>query len=222
MRRVSWIFIVGLCNAAYAADETVISDDGRQIRLKGDGTWVQLSQDRYATNAAGQRIRLRPDGTWNVMSHARVQAEAGDTSGRERHQQQALVDEPVLYLGQVEILKRSIRRSKSTHADKRMRFVVEVDNRSQQTLHIPNDLERLVGVLDNRGGVYTVTSVRVDTSEIAAGNRGKVYVETKDAPQWFGLKYLTVKVDAGGLGNEQPRLLNKRMDEVVRREVDSF
>ena len=45
---------------AAGADETALSDDGREVRLMNDGTWEYVSDDRCATSEDGKRVRLSP------------------------------------------------------------------------------------------------------------------------------------------------------------------
>lgn len=198
------------------AEEVVVSDDGKQIRLNDDGTWVQVSQDRFATNAQGQRVRLRADGTWNVMS---VAPNDLDQPGRPEQVAVSLQDEPVLFLKSVEILRREIKRAKSTHAETRMRYTIGVDNKTEEAVTL--DLTGPFNATTSRGGEYPTLSVD-GPGKIDAREQGEVVVVVQDAPAWFGIKYLSLEVPAGAVGNASKRLLNKNMNEVKRLRVDQF
>ena len=127
-----------------SADEVVLSDDGEQILLKADGTWVKLSQDRYARDQQGRRLRLWPDGTWSVLVPS-AQPEPESTPA----QVPAVVatsDEPTLLLRDVAILKRVIKRPKADHAETRMRFEVVVQNTSNNSFELSRDLPQTLSV----------------------------------------------------------------------------
>ena len=201
--------------ASAIAEEVVVSDDGRQIRLNDDGTWVQVSQDRFATNAQGQRIRLRADGSWNVIS---ASSEDIVRSGAIPNTA-SLQDEPVIFLKNVEILRREIKRAKSTHAETRMRYTIGVDNKTEQTVAL--DLTGPFEATTNRGGEYPLLSAD-GPSQVLAGQQAEVVVVVEDSPAWFGVKFLSLEVPAKAIGNAGARLLNKNMNEVKRINVDDF
>ncbi len=199
------------------ASEVVISDDGRQIKLNADGTWQQLSQDRFATNAAGQRVRLHPDGTWSVAPGVAPAPSPGIPTPVA-----ALDREPVLFLSDASIVRRVIERSKSKHSETRMRFVLQVDNRTSEALAVPGDLTRRLKATTSRGGNYEILSATPESRTIPAGESTSIEIWAKDSPRWFGIKFLSVEVAPDTLGNGVTRILSKRMDEVKRVEVDQF
>jgi hypothetical protein len=199
-------------SSVYAA-EVVISDDGRQIRLNDDGTWVQISQDRFATTIAGERVRLRPDGSWNYVNGRSPRLSNADAP------EPLIEDEVVLFLKSVEILRREIKRAKSTHAETRMRFTIQIDNVTQE--HVSVDKSARFSASSNRGGDYETLEVS-GTDRVDAGASGEVVVIVDGSPVWFGTKYLSLEVPANAIGNPVRRMLNKRMDEVRRITVDNF
>ena len=224
--RYSVSILLVLASSAIA-EEVVVSDDGRQIRLNDDGTWVQVSQDRFATNAQGQRIRLRADGSWNVIS---ASSEDIVRSGSIPNTA-SLQDEPVIFLKNVEILRREIKRAKSTHAETRMRYTIGVDNKTEQTVAL--DLTGPFEATTNRGGEYPLLSADGPSqvhpllsadgpSQVLAGQQAEVVVVVEDSPAWFGVKFLSLEVPAKAIGNAGARLLNKNMNEVKRINVDDF
>ena len=66
------------------------------------------------------------------------------------------------------------------------------------------------------------TAITPSSGSIAPGEDQVIEVVAKGGPRWFGVKFLSLEVDAGALGNGVKRILAKNMDEVVRRDVDSF
>ena len=212
--RYSLSLLLLLASSALA-EEVVVSDDGRQIRLNDDGTWVQVSQDRFATNAQGQRIRLRADGSWNVMSTSPEDIARSDGGQNVA----SLVDEPVIFLKTVEILRREIKRAKSKHAETRMRYTIGVDNKTTETISL--DLTVPFEATTNRGGDFPLLSAD-GPRQVLAGQQAEVIVVVEDSPAWFGVKFLSLEVPAQAIGNAGARLLNKNMNEVKRLNVESF
>lgn len=206
------------------ADEVVISDDGRQIQLSGDGSWVQLSKDRYATNAAGQRVRLKADGTWTIIDDDELAAmlERPSVSPQRPLSPLTAASESTLFLARVEILKRRIKRAKSVHAETNTVYHLQVLNDSTEHIQLTAGLKNVLRARSSSGGEYPIESVAFDKASVAPGERSDIQVVAKGAPQWFGVKYMVLEVAAGALGNRQQRILSKSMDDVEKRSVDSL
>ena len=207
-----------LSGLSASAAEVVISDDGRQIQINGDGTWVQLSKDRYAINAAGERIRLKPDGTWTLLG----EVAAADSPGQAALTPISAGLESTLFLSKVEILKRRIERAKSTHAEVRTVYHLQVVNDSPADITLDNTLATKLIPGSSSGAEFEVISVRFPTGLIKPGDRETIEVVADGAPRWFGTKAMILEVPAGALGNRQPRVLSKIMSDVDRRNVDAF
>ena len=210
-----------LIAASTQAQEVVISEDGRQIQLNGDGTWVQLSRDRFATNAAGRRVRLKPDGTWTLLSEDEATAAGAAAAASQLTPMQA-ASESTLHLAKVEILRRKIKRAKSIHAEIRTVYHVGVHNDTAAAMDLTGPLQSELTARSSSGGEFAILSVDVDTEQLASGERTNIRVEADGAPQWFGVKYMQLEVAAGALGNSDRRILSKSMDEVEKLTVDRF
>ena len=214
--------LIGLPAAVIAAEEVVISDDGHQIQLNGDGTWVQLSKDRFATDTDGRRIRLRPDGTWSIVGSDLVVGEKMQRDVATPAPRPQLLDEPVLFLERVELLKKRRKRAKSSHAELKMFFQVTIRNESTRTLDLASVRASQLTARSSRGTAYSVTEVIPTARTVEPGQTAELSVWADDGPQWFGIKYLSLEFPANTVGNSATRILSKNMDQVVRREVDSF
>jgi hypothetical protein len=210
---------LSLAPSTTLAEEVVISDDGRQIQLNGDGTWIQLSRDRYATNAEGRRVRLRPDGTWTLMTDAEAVAKVAPAAGAQLTPLKA-ASESTLHLAKVEILRRKIKRAKSIHAETRTVYHLGVRNDTEAPLELSPDLKRALKARSSSGGEFEILTLDIEQQRLAPGERTNIRVEAEGSPQWFGVKYLQLEVAAGALGNADRRLLSKSMDEVDKRSVD--
>jgi hypothetical protein len=200
------------------AAEVVISDDGRQIQLNGDGTWVQLSKDRYANNAAGQRVRLKPDGTWSLLGD--VTASVAQTNAPLTSMTAAL--ESTLFLAKVEILRHRIKRAKSVHAATRSIYHLQVVNDSQTDVELDDTLASKLTARSSSGAQFAIEEVTFSTSRIKPGERGVIQIVADGSPKWFGVKAMMLEVAPGALGNRQARVLSKSMNDVEKREVDDL
>ena len=219
MRTIILFAGVGLLlfSAGSLRAEVVVSDDGRQIELKADGTWQQLSRDRFATNAAGQRVRLHPDGTWSVDGRADME---GTPSGVTPVLQGRA--DAVMHLSDVTILRRVIERAKSKHSESRVHFVMQVDNRTGSDLMVPADLMQRLRATNSRGANYELISATARQSVVPAGERVAIDVWAEWSSFAFRLKHLSIEVAPGTFGNSVTRVLSRNMSDVERREVDSF
>ncbi|MEM7003842.1 MAG: hypothetical protein AAF529_23860 [Pseudomonadota bacterium] len=216
------LLVLSCSHSAQASDEVVISDDGRQIQLNADGTWVQLSRDRFATNAQGQRIRLRPDGTWSILApDAGADTDMRGAAATARVPGQ-MADDATLLLTSAQIVRRRIARAKAKHAETRMRFLISISNSTPQTLTLASGLEQQLAVKSSRGKNYSILSATAQQTRLAPGEQTELEIWVQDGPQWFGTRYLSVEIPATILGNKAARILSKNMDEVERLEVEQF
>ena len=69
---------------------------------------------------------------------------------------------------------------------------------------------------------FKVIEVVAGKEQLAAGETTDIEVITDGSPKWFGIKYLSIKVDAGAFGNGAEQVLSINFDEVERRTVDVF
>ncbi len=209
--RFSLLVLLIAAAASSLSEEVVVTDDGKQLQLNDDGTWVHVSQDRFATTESGERIRVRANGTWNYVTT--VGSPIGPASSP------IMQDEVVIFLHAVEILRREIKRAKSTHADTRMRYTVRINNGTDEELAIDRHAPYLSTT--NRGGNYPVLSV-TGPATVLPGATADISIVVADSPAWFGVKHLSLEVPVNALGNSVRRVLNKGMDEVKRIRVDQF
>ena len=236
LRRVCFISSILFAGAAFPAmaAETVITDDGERVRLQDDGTWVILSEDRYATMPDGSRVRLRPDGTWVPMRQdsptEQAQASA-PLAGESQAGTPPVAAGPArageargvsLTLNSVEILRREIQRAKSSHAEVRTVYTLEVTNEGEDALALGDAGVDAFAASSSRGLKMPIETVRTDVATLAPGERGQVRIAALGAPRWFGTKYMSLEVKPGAFGAGPGRILSKNMEDVKRREVDSF
>ena len=210
--------VFALVAATAAAEEVVVSDDGRQIRLNDDGTWRQVGGVSYATTASGARVRLRPDGSWQVLDAGESAAVPPPAVVRPELEPAAM--DVSLELNQVEILRRKIKRSKTTHSQTVTVYHFSVRNEGNNLLRLGDDLIDELRARSSSGGEWPIVSMDIDQPELTRGQQAVIRVVADGAPQWFGVKYMELQVAPGALGNRERIKLRKPMKQVERRSVN--
>ena len=67
LKKSVYVQIAYLLSSPGLADQRILTDAGREVLLKDDGTWTYLSDDRFGTLKDGSRARLQSDGSWEIV-----------------------------------------------------------------------------------------------------------------------------------------------------------
>jgi hypothetical protein len=218
------LLIFSFFTAALSAGEYVISDDGRQILLNDDGSWVQVSKDRHATTASGQRIRLKPDGSWDVMKKLDSdEAAAHYAISNSGSQHEAIAGNDVgMLLDKVEILKKKTKVLKSVRIDTRTVYHLTIINQSSENIQLDTLPLDAFSANSSGGDVFEVLSATATSELLKPSQRTTLIVVTEGSPKWFGVKYLNIELAKNAIGSSMPRILSKNIDDVIRRTVDKL
>ena len=214
--------------AASYAEQVVVTDDGSEVLLKDDGSWVQLSRDRYATSRNGDRIRLRPNGQWDQV------VEPG-LAGMES-EKAPLATSPIkpnaissaakadyrLLLDKAEILKVEVKTQKSRRIETRTVFHLALTNQSSVAMELSGLKKSQFSATASSREKFDVIAIQPAQGTLRAGERATIKVVADGSPQWFGIKYMSLKVDAGTFRDGPEQVLSINFDDVVRRKVDAF
>lgn len=231
------VIALGVFSAQILAAEDVISDDGREVRLNDDGTWSFLSRDRYATTIDGRRIRLIPDGRWEITTddvtviEERTQTTKDSANGVAattqvtrkivRQSSNAGGNSSIL-LTRVDILKKKTKTHKSTKADTRTAFYVQVANHSKNPIALNQALKSSLKASDSKGRQYDTLLLRYKGDQIASGSSKQIIVLIDGAPRWYGVKNMNLKIDANTFGDNSSILLSKNMNDIDTKIVEDF
>ena len=200
--------------SARSADMTVITDDGREVLLKQDGTWEFLSSDRFANTQDGRRVRLKADGSWEYAGNAPLVS-----------REQVRTTELELRLQKAAIETHEIKVQKNKRVRSQTVFYLQLALSSAATDGIAlggNDLS-LVRVADNDGRAYPVLSISPDTGVLEPGSKTEVSIRADGSPQWWkSVKSMHIEFMPGMYGIEQPIRLSRALDEFEKRKVDGF
>ncbi len=200
-----------MSTAIAVADQRVISDDGREILLKEDGTWVFLSTDRFANTPDGRRARLNDDGTWVYLGNAPL--------ATEQQVRTATVD---IKLQKIEIESHKEKVHKNVRKESQMVFYLNVDLSplAKQALPVSNtDLTR-IEVRDDKGNSYPVLSLMPSRIEIAPNTSQAFTIRADGAPSaWSGAKSMEIELAPGTFANPDPITFTQKLYDIEEKLV---
>ena len=196
------------------ADQDVISDDGREVLLKDDGSWVFLSSDRYANTEDGRRVRLKSDGSWEYVGNAPMQSE-----------QQVRTTTTDVRLQQVVIEQQEVKSNKNVRVTSQTVFYLDINVSplAEKNITISTaDLPR-VKVTDDKDKTYPVLSISPNPLILKPDSKQTIEIRADGAPSWLrGVKSMQIELPAGMMGNDTPIRLEQRVDDIEKKKVDAF
>jgi hypothetical protein len=196
------------------ADQQVISDDGREVLLRQDGTWEFLSGDRFANTDGGQRVRLKQDGSWEYVGNAPMVAPT-----------RVRTKELEISLQHTVIETHEVKVQKNTRVNSQTVFHVELASSPINRKEISVDEQDMahIGVTDSKGRKYRVLSLQPATETLKPGSQMNVAIRVDGSPQWWkNVKSMTVELRPGLFGLKEPVRLYQDVDEVEKKKVDGF
>jgi hypothetical protein len=199
---------------AHAADQQVITDDGREVLLRGDGTWVFRSTDRFANTGDGQRVRLKQDGSWEYMGNAPVVSE--------EHVRSTLLD---IKLQKVVIERHEKKVQKNIRLKTQSVFYVNIglSARAKSSISIKQNDVSHIEVIDNNGKVYPVLSIYPAPVELTPGSDATIIIRADGSPTWLDdVKSMSVIFKPELYGVQQPVSLSRDVDDFEEEKVAGF
>ena len=197
-----------------SANQEVITDDGREVLLRDDGTWEFRSTDRFANTKDGLRIRLKDDGSWQYVGNAPLTSK-----------QQIRTTDLDIKLRKVVIETHEKKVQKNTRVNSQTVFYLnlELSPLAKSNISInENDISR-VKVKDNEGKDYPVLSIQPETTILKPGSDTKVAVRVDGAPQWWkSVKSMEIIFKPGIFGLQAPVTLSQSVDDIDKKKVDGF
>ncbi len=208
----SLVLLMGLVAQSCYAAENIISDDGREIRIKNDGTWEYRSDDKFATLEDGRRIRLKADGSWLATEDRVIVKE--------------LIYREELLEVTVDKLVFEINRKKGHKGDKiktQTVFYLDValSAEAQEPQSINQSSLNNFQLEDSNGRQYPILMARADAESIAPGELKKMVVRADGMPHWAG-KTLMLNIHKSVFGSRRDIELSKSMDFARRQQVKDF
>jgi hypothetical protein len=217
MNRIIAVVGILLSFSRVYADQTVLSDDGREVRLRNDGTWEYVSNDRFATSEEGKRIRLQSDGRWVEIKDDRnwiaIPAQA-------LQQSRDVVTEGEFEVELSEVRIESVRTKKKKNSRLRSQIVVTLKISSATDSKLQLDVSAF-SLTDSRGRSYPLVALEPGHLSLTPGAAGTFTMIGDGSPRWWGIKFLRLQIEAGVLGQSEVEL-TKSMSEITKLEVEAL
>ena len=199
---------------ALSANQDVITDDGREVLLRDDGTWEFRSTDRFANTKDGHRIRLKDNGSWQYVGNAPLTSK-----------QQIRTTVLDIKLGKVVIETHEKKVQKNTRSKSQTVFYLnlELSPLAESNISInENDISR-VKVKDSEGKDYPLLSIKAEPAVLKPDSNTKVVVRVDGAPQWWkSVKSMEIIFNPGIFGLQVPVTLSQSVDDIDKKKVDGF
>lgn len=199
---------------ALSANKEVITDDGREVLLKEDGTWQFRSNDRFANTEDGHRVRLKDDGSWQYMGNAPMVSK-----------QQVKTTELDIELQKVVIETHEKKVQKNTRVKSQTVFYLnlELSPRAKSSISINENDVSLIKVTDSDGKDYPVLSIQPSPSALKPDEDTTVVIRADGSPQWWkSLKWIEIVFNPGIFGIQEPIKLNQSAVDFDKKKVDGF
>lgn len=198
------------------ADRTAVGDDGREIRLKDNGSWEYISNDRFATSEDGTRVRLKEDGSWAFIGNAPLATD-----------EQVRTENLDISLNRVvtEYTRRKTG-AKSEHYTSQTVFYLDLDVSSYGDKVVSKlDQFELIKVVDNKNTRYPVIAITPAQTTFEAGKTYTVQVRTDGSPSGsiiWGTRKISLTLDKSIFGNSSDLTFTLRTDEIKKQQVDQL
>ena len=197
-----------------AENQQVITDDGREVLLKEDGTWMFQSNDRFANTPDGRRVRLKENGSWEYVGNApMVTPELVRTTDLE------------LKLEKVVVEKYEKKVQKNVRLKTRMVFYVNVDVSPlhKGSIAIQQEYITHIDVKDDAGKAYPVLSIRPSPAQLESGSKTVLEIRADGAPTVFSkAKTMQIIFNPGMLDTKESISLSYRVNDFEEKKVSSF
>ena len=194
--RMIAVYILVLFSSIVQANEQLVSDHGREIILKDDGSWEYKSNDRYAVSADGRRVRLKADGRWEYTGK-KTSAKA-HVSGHAVVSDQLFVDETSVAIALSDFVIESVttQAHKNTRKKTNSVFYISISaEKYAKTALALNFSNTDFSVKDSDGRQYSVQAVDPVTVTIQPGKKVIITVSVDGSPHWWTTKTMSVTID---------------------------
>lgn len=203
-----------LGSAALPANQDGITDDGREVLLKEDGTWAFRSSDRYANTKDGDRVRLKSDNTWEYVGNAPLTS---------KEQVRTTILDIQLHKVIIEVHKEKVQKNVRKTTQTVFFLKVSVSPAANDNVTLSNsDLTRIM-VRDDKGKNYTVISTTPSPLDLAPNSEQSIAIRAEGSPSiWDGAKSMALEFSPGILGIQESLTLHRNISDMEKKNVDGF
>lgn len=198
------------------ADRNAIGDDGREIRLKDNGSWEYISTDRFATSEDGTRVRLKDDGSWEFIGNAPLKTP-----------EQVKTENLDITLDRVitEYVKEKSGPKNYQYKSQTV-FYLDLDVSSYGEKVVSKiDQYNLITAKDDKETDYPVLAVTPSTTVFKSGEKYKLAIRVDGSPTGsivWGSRKLYLKIDKTVFGNSTDLEFMIRTNEIKKAQVNKL
>ncbi|MBU2479314.1 MAG: DUF3157 family protein [Gammaproteobacteria bacterium] len=197
----------------FAAQEA-ISDDGREVLLKDNGTWEFQSNDRYANMPDGRRVRLKEDNTWEYIGNVPLTTKT-----------KARTETTDITLQSAVVETHQEKNFKNIRTETQTVFNLQVDLSplADKGVTIDNSALARIKVTDNKGEHYTNQSLIPGQFTLAPGSQQTFTLRVIGSPSWLkNPESIKVELAPGIFGNPDAVELTMSVNDLERKVVEGF
>ena len=197
-----------------AANQEVVTDDGREVLLKADGTWAFSSDDRFANTGDGQRVRLKADGSWEYVGNApMVTSQRVTTRELEIELQNAVI----------EIHEQKVQKNTRVNSQTVFYLKLGLSPVADKGIDIAKSDLALIAIQDNRRRNYPVLSMQTSSESLQPASEASITIRADGSPQWWkNVKTLNIVLKPGIFGLSESINLSVSVDDIEKKKVDGF
>ncbi len=209
------VFLSILLNSpgVFAAQEA-ISDDGREVLLRDNGTWEFQSNDRYANLPDGRRVRLKEDNTWEYI---------GNVPLTTKTQARTETTDITLQSAVVEIHQEKNFKNIRTETQTVFNLQVALSPLADKGVTIDKSALARIKVTDNQGEQYPSLSLTPNQLTLAPGSQQTFTLRVNGSPSWLkNPESIKLELAPGIFGNRDTVELTMPVKDLDRKVVEGF
>ncbi len=196
------------------AAQNAVSDDGREVLLKDNGTWKFRSNDRYANTSDGRRVRLKENNTWEYVGNAPLTTKT---------QARTVTTDITLQRAVIESHKEEIYRNVRIESQTVFYLQVALSPLADKGVTIDKSALARIKVTDNQGGHYPVLSLTPAQFILVPKSQQTFVVRVDGSPSWLkGITSMHLELAPGIFGNRDAVALTMAVDDMDRKGVEAF
>ena len=197
-----------------SANQQVITDDGREVLLKEDGTWEFRSNDRFANTEDGQRVRLKDDGSWQYVGNAPMATKI-EVRTKEL--------EIKLQSADIEVHEQKVQKNTRVNSQTVFYLKLKLSPLAKNSININQSDIELIVVKDNKRRDYPVLSIDPSPITIEPNTETTIVIRADGSPQWWkNVKTMDIVFSPGIFGIDESITLSQNVDDVVKKKVTGF
>jgi hypothetical protein len=197
-----------------AANQEVLTDDGREVLLKPDGTWAFRSDDRFANTVDGQRVRLKADGSWEYVGNApMVASQLVRTRELEIELQQVVI----------EVYEQKVQKNTRVSSQTLFYLKLGLSPLAEEPINIDKSNLALITVQDNKRRTYPVLSLQASPASLQPAAEASITVRADGSPQWWkNIKSMNIVFEPDIFGLSESISLTYSTDDIETKKVDGL